>query len=33
MDYLHLYKNDQNEWKIINVLWQYHDETKHSSAQ
>ena len=31
IDYMHLYKNDNNEWKIINVLWQYHDEEKHSS--
>ena len=31
IDYMHLYKNDNNEWKIINVLWQYHDTTKHSS--
>lgn len=30
IDYMHLYKNDNNEWKIINVLWQYHDTTKHS---
>jgi hypothetical protein len=28
IDYMHLYKNDQNEWKIINVLWQYHDTKK-----
>jgi len=31
IDYMHLYKNDKGEWKIINVLWQYHDSTKHSS--
>jgi len=31
IDYMHLYKNDNNEWKIINVLWQYHDTKKHSS--
>jgi len=31
IDYMHLYKNDNNEWKIINVLWQYHDAKKHSS--
>jgi len=31
IDYMHLYKNENNEWKIINVLWQYHDESKHSS--
>ena len=31
IDYMHLYKNENNEWKIINVLWQYHDESKHRS--
>ncbi|WP_340679618.1 nuclear transport factor 2 family protein [Paraglaciecola sp.] len=31
IDYMHLYKNERNEWKIINVLWQYHDTSKHSS--
>jgi len=31
IDYMHLYKNENNEWKIINVLWQYHDPKKHSS--
>ncbi|MEW6997473.1 nuclear transport factor 2 family protein [Colwelliaceae bacterium BS250] len=31
IDYMHLYKNEKNEWKIINVLWQYHDTKKHSS--
>ena len=31
IDYMHLYKNDNNEWKIINVLWQYHDTKKHSN--
>ncbi|NRR33348.1 nuclear transport factor 2 family protein [Oxalobacteraceae bacterium] len=25
IDYMHLYKNQHNEWKVINVLWQYHD--------
>ena len=24
IDYMHLYKNQRSEWKIINVLWQYH---------
>jgi len=33
IDYMHLYKNENNEWKIINVLWQYHDTKKHSSKQ
>jgi hypothetical protein len=31
IDYMHLYKNKNNEWKIINVLWQYNDTKKHSS--
>ncbi len=31
IDYMHLYKNEKNEWKIINVLWQYHDTEKHTS--
>jgi len=31
IDYMHLYKNEELEWKIINVLWQYHDTNKHSS--
>lgn len=33
IDYMHLYKTEHNEWKIINVLWQYHDENKHTSKQ
>ena len=33
IDYMHLYKNENNDWKIINVLWQYHDATRHSSKQ
>lgn len=33
IDYMHLYKNDADEWKIINVLWQYHDLTKHASKK
>lgn len=33
IDYMHLYKNEQQEWKIINVLWQYHDETRHASKK
>jgi hypothetical protein len=33
IDYMHLYKNSRNEWKIINVLWQYHDAKRQSSKQ
>ena len=28
IDYMHLYKNEKGQWKIINVLWQYNDITK-----
>lgn len=28
IDYMHLYKNEHGQWKIINVLWQYHDTKK-----
>lgn len=30
IDYMHLYKTNDKQWKIINVLWQYHDTKKHS---
>jgi len=30
VDYMHLYKNEKGEWKVINVLWQLHDIEKHS---
>ena len=33
IDYMHLYKTDRNEWKILNVLWQYHDSKRHSSKK
>lgn len=33
IDYLHLYKNQRGEWKIVNVLWQYHDDKKHTSRK
>ena len=29
IDYMHLYQNEQGKWKIINVLWQYHDTNRH----
>ena len=29
IDYMHLYKNVQGQWKILNVLWQYKDTSKH----
>ena len=31
IDYMHLYKNQQGQWKVINVLWQYHDTSKQKS--
>lgn len=31
IDYMHLYKNDKDDWKIINVLWQFKDIEKHRS--
>jgi hypothetical protein len=33
IDYLHLYKNQHSEWKIINVLWQYHDTARQVSKK
>ncbi|WP_202414488.1 nuclear transport factor 2 family protein, partial [Duganella flavida] len=31
IDYMHLYKTDHSEWKIVNVLWQYYDTTRQGS--
>ncbi|MRW89118.1 hypothetical protein GJ699_03890 [Duganella sp. FT80W] len=33
IDYLHLYKNQHSEWKIVNVLWQYHDTARQVSKK
>lgn len=33
IDYMHLYQNDRNEWKILNVLWQYHDAKRQVSKK
>ncbi|WP_432383273.1 nuclear transport factor 2 family protein [Duganella sp. P38] len=33
IDYMHLYKNRRNEWKIVNVLWQYHDTARQVSRK
>lgn len=33
IDYMHLMKLETGEWKIVNVLWQYHDQSKHRSGQ
>ena len=29
IDYMHLYQNKEGHWKVINVLWQYHDISRH----
>jgi hypothetical protein len=31
INYMHLYKTEKKEWKIINVLWLYHDPKKNTS--
>lgn len=31
IDYMHLMKLETGEWKIVNVLWQFHDQSKHIS--
>ena len=31
IDYMHLIKTEDNQWKIINVLWQYHALEKHQT--
>jgi len=31
IDYMHLVKTESGNWKILNVLWQYHDTSKHIS--
>lgn len=33
IDYMHLYKNDQEQWKIINVLWQFNQAETHTSEK
>jgi hypothetical protein len=33
IDYMHLYKNQHGEWKIVNVLWQYHDTARQVSKK
>jgi len=33
IDYMHLYKNDHSEWKIVDVLWQYHDTARQVSKK
>lgn len=31
IDYMHLMKLETGEWKIVNVLWQYHDQSRQVS--
>lgn len=33
IDYLHLYRNQRGEWKIVNVLWQYYDTARQVSKK
>lgn len=33
IDYMHLVKLETGEWKIVNVLWQFHDQSKHISKR
>ncbi|WP_237058983.1 nuclear transport factor 2 family protein [Microbulbifer sediminum] len=33
IDYMHLYKSNAGDWKIINVLWQFHDTGRHKSKK
>ncbi len=32
-DYMHLLKSDDGKWQVINVLWQYHDQTRHQDRK
>lgn len=33
IDYMHLIKQDNGQWKVINVLWQYHDISRHDKSK
>ncbi len=33
IDYMHLMKLESGEWKIVNVLWQYHDQSRQVSKR
>lgn len=33
IDYMHLIKLETGEWKVVNVLWQFHDQSKHTSKR
>ena len=32
IDYMHLYKNEDGNWKVLNVLWQFHKTQLHTSV-
>ncbi|MFC3032272.1 nuclear transport factor 2 family protein [Pseudoalteromonas fenneropenaei] len=32
LDYMQLFKNDAGQWQIVNVVWQYHDLSRHQSG-
>jgi hypothetical protein len=33
IDYMHLVKLDDGQWKILNVLWQYRDISRHDKSK
>ncbi|GAA5217420.1 nuclear transport factor 2 family protein [Corallincola platygyrae] len=33
IDYMHLYKTAEGQWKVLNVLWQMHDTRKQVSTK
>ncbi len=33
IDYMHMMKLETGEWKVVNVLWQFHDQSKHVSKR
>tara|TARA_Y100000034_G_C6857479_1_gene389894 strand:+ start:924 stop:1382 length:459 start_codon:yes stop_codon:yes gene_type:complete len=33
IDYMHLYKNENGQWKVINVLWQFNNVSAHPSNE
>jgi len=33
IDYMHLYKSELGDWKVVNVFWQFHDISRHQSAK
>lgn len=33
VDLMHLVKLETGEWKVVNVLWQYHNQSRHVSKR